>query len=291
MNLIVKFNLVLAGTVAVGLLVTAVVAHRMLNDEARAQALDKGRLMMDAANATRMYTSTHIKPLLETQLKYEFVPESVPAFSAIQLLGGFLKRNESNYDYKEVALNPTNPRDRASESETVIVNRFRKDEKIDELVSENDTPTGRVLYLARPIRITDGKCLQCHSTVEAAPKTMVDKYGRNNGFGWQMNETVGAQIVTVPGAEQSEHATAAFRTFMISIAAVFGLVFVVLNAMLTLLVIRPVTRLAMLAEKVSLDGDATTRFDTSGNDEIAALTRAFDRMRTSLTKAMTMIDD
>ena len=67
-----------------------------------------------------------------------------------------------------------------------------------ELVGERDTPTGRALYLARPIQITNAACLVCHSTVEAAPKTMIDLYGPANGFGWKMNEVIGAQVVSVP---------------------------------------------------------------------------------------------
>jgi HAMP domain-containing protein len=290
MNLIVKFNAVLVGAVAVGLAVTAAIGHRMLHTKAREETVQNARVMMEAAMATRAYTSSRIKALLDNQMKYVFLPESIPSFAATEVFNA-LRNSQAEYSYKEAALNPTNPRDRTTDWEADVVNQFRNDAATQEIVGERDTPNGRYLYLARPIKITNPNCLQCHSTFDAAPRPMIEKYGTANGFGWQMNETVGAQIVSMPGRLHTERAQATFQAFMASIAAVFGLVFVVLNAMLMVLVIRPVTRLAALAEQASLGAENTEAFDMRGNDEIAGLARAFTRMRTSLQKAMNLIED
>ncbi len=289
MNLIVKFNLVLSGTVIVGLAVTAAIAHNMLFDKARAETLQNASIMMEAAMATRSYTSNHVKTLLDNQMKYVFLPESVPSFAATEVFSA-LRGIHTEYSYKEAALNPTNPRDRVTDWESDVVNRFRGDAKTTEIVGERDTPTGSSLYLARPITVKSGACLQCHSTFDAAPKPMLEKYGTANGFGWQMNETVGAQIVSVPSHVHTERAQATFQAFMLSIGAVFAVVFIVLNAMLTIFVIKPVTRLATIAEQTSMGSEEAPPFDVRGRDEIAALARSFARMRTSLQKAMAMID-
>jgi methyl-accepting chemotaxis protein len=289
MNLAVKVHLVLAGTLAAGLTVCAGLAHHFLNVEANARTVDNSRLVMEAADAVHSYTGKRIKPLLEAQLKYEFQPESKPNFSAIQLLGA-LQKGELNVSYKEVALNPTNPRDRASEWESAVITRLRKDDKLGEIVGESDTPAGRVHYLARPITVRDAACLQCHGAADAAPQTVLDKYGKVNGFGWQMNETIGAQIVAMPSAERSEQVLAAWRKVVLALGAVFAVVFVALSVLLTIFVIRPVSRLAAAAEKVSLDDDMNAPLEARGNDEVAVLTRAFERVRTSLSRAMAMID-
>jgi HAMP domain-containing protein len=290
MKLAVKLVLALAGTLAVGLMVCAFMTNHFLNREAHDQAVENGRLVLEAARAARNYTSKHITPLLENQLKYEFFAEAVPAFSAVQMLGAF-QHGGSPIGYREVALNPTNPRARAADWEAGVVNRFRADEKLKELVGESDTPGGRMLYLAWPIKVTDASCLQCHGTAEAAPHTMLDKYGRANGFGWQLNETIGAQFVSMPSSERRERAAAAWRSAMVSLGAVFATLFLALSVMLTWLFVRPVSRLAAMADKVSLDDDSSVRFQVRGKDEIAVLTRAFERIRTSLNRAMTMIDD
>ena len=57
---------------------------------------------------------------------------------------------------------------------------------------------GPALYIARPLQIKNEACLRCHSVPDAAPKTMLDIYGRNNGFGWKHMEIVGAQVVCLP---------------------------------------------------------------------------------------------
>ena len=101
-----------------------------------------------------------------------------------------------------------------------------------ELGGERDTPTGRALYIARPIQIGNPACLGCHSTPDAAPATMIKLYGPANGFGWKLNEVVGAQVVSVPMAVPLQNAQRAFYTFMGSLVAVFALVFIALNVML-----------------------------------------------------------
>ena len=102
-------------------------------------------------------------------MKYVFLPQTVPAYAATEQFND-VRKTHPDYAYKEATLNPTNPRDRASDWEADVVQIFRQTPTTTELVGERDTPTGRSLYLARPIQIKNGACLVCHSTVDAAPK-------------------------------------------------------------------------------------------------------------------------
>jgi protein-histidine pros-kinase len=197
MKLLVKFNLLYILLMALGIGVSGYITKSLLQQQAQEEALDKARLLIDKANAVRGYTSGQITKLLETQMKYEFLPQSVPSYSAVEVLGA-LKARYPEYFYKEATLNPTNPRDRAAGWEVDVVNMFRGGNDLKETVGQRDTPTGTSLYVARPLRITNPACLVCHSSVEAAPKTLVDRYGSANGFGWQLNEVIGAQIVSIP---------------------------------------------------------------------------------------------
>jgi HAMP domain-containing protein len=289
MKLAVKFNLVLLITIAVGMAVTGAVGHGALQAKARHETEQSARLLLEAAMATRSYTTSHVRALLDNQMKYDFLPESVPSFAATEVLKSMQTRF-ADYHYKEATLNPTNPRDRVVDWEADVVQMFRRDDKLQEVVGERDTPAGKSLYLARPIAVTEQACLLCHSTAAAAPKTLVDKYGPSNGFGWKLGETVGAQIVSVPSALHTAAAGQAFRAFMLGVAAVFAAVFVVLNLLLTLLVIRPAARLAALAEQASLGGKDETNFAIERSDEIGDLARAIGRLRTSVRKAMALID-
>jgi protein-histidine pros-kinase len=287
--MIVKFNLVFIVVFLIGLAAAATVTHQLLQRNAREEIVQNARLLMESALATRAYTSTQVGPLLQTQMKYSFLPQSVPAYSATEVFNG-VRKAFPQYDYKEATINPTNPLNRANDWEADIVKQFRATPNI-EMVGERDTPTGRSFYIARPIEVKAQSCLSCHSTVAAAPRTLVDRYGPANGFGWKMNEVIGAQIVSVPTEVPVARANAAFRTFMGSLTLVFALVFVALNVMLWYTVIRPVTRLSRLADQLS-QGECLEAPDLEvrSGDEIGVLTQSFNRMKKSLVETMQMLE-
>jgi protein-histidine pros-kinase len=289
MKLIWKFNLVLLGIFVLGFAIAGYVSYGVLQANAREEIVQNARLMMEAALASRTYTNTQVKPLLETQLKYAFLPQTVPAYAATEVFNE-MRKTHRDYVYKEATLNPTNPRDRASDWEADVVNVFRQTSTTKEMIGERDTPTGRALYLARPIQVTDAACLVCHSTVDAAPKTMTDLYGSANGFGWKFNEVIGAQVVSVPMSVPIARANETFRTFMLSLAVVFVATFVLLNVMLHLMVIRRVTRLSAIADQVSLGNLDAGEFKSKSKDEIGVLTDALARMKVSLVQAMKMLE-
>jgi protein-histidine pros-kinase len=146
------------------------------------------------------------------------------------------------------------------------------------------------LYLARPFQIKDPACLACHTTATQSPPAMVKLCGPNNGFGWKHMEVIGAQVVSVPMLLPVRNADRAFYTFMISLAAVFLALFVILNVMMSLLIVRPITRMSAAADKISTGNMAIAEFPETGKDEVATLGKSFNRMRRSLEKAIDMID-
>jgi protein-histidine pros-kinase len=289
MKLLVKFNLVFISVFLLGLLAVGAITQSLLERHARDEVLQHARFLLEKARAVRSYTSTQIAPLLETQMKYGFLPQSVPAFSATEVLAK-LQKAYPDYSYKEATLNPTNPRDRAVAWEADVIGEFKKTADAKEFIGTRETPSGPALYIARPIKIEDGACLRCHSTVDAAPRTLVEKYGPANGFGWQMHEVVGAQMVSVPMAVPLSRAHDVWLRFMALFTAVFVATGVALNLLLWAMVIRPVTQMARLAERVSLGEGNVPAFDTQGRDEIGVLAQSFTRMRRSLAKAVAMLE-
>jgi protein-histidine pros-kinase len=290
MKLLVKFNLLFILVMAIGLAVSGYVTRSLLRENAKEETLNNARLLIEKALAVRGYTSGQITKLLETQMKYEFLPQSVPSYSAVEVLTT-LQSKYPQFSYKEATLNPTNPRDRATGWEVDIVNQFRSGSDAKEIIGERDTPTGSSLYIARPLRISNPACLACHSSVEAAPKTLVDRYGPANGFGWNLNEVVGAQIVSVPMDVPLKRASRSFEVFMTAQVAVFVAVGVVLNLMIWLVIVRPVTKLSSLADRVSQGEMEAPEFSTGSKDEIGNLAASFNRMRTSVVQAMRMLDN
>jgi HAMP domain-containing protein len=290
MKLMWKFNIVLLALFAVGFILTGVISYSVLHSNAREEILDNARVMMESALSSRSYTNSQVTPLLETQLRYTFLPQSVPAYAATEQFND-LRKKYPDYSYKEATLNPTNPRDRATDWEADVVNQFRNGTaKGSELVGERDTAAGPALYLARPIQIKDAACLACHNTVAEAPKTMIELYGPANGFGWKLNEIVGAQIVSVPSALPIQRANHTFKVFMLLLTLVFLVTFILLNVMLHSIVIQRIKTLSRLADQVSLGNLETAEFKTRSKDEIGVLTGALARMHKSLVQAIKMLD-
>ncbi|WP_079432767.1 DUF3365 domain-containing protein [Zoogloea sp. LCSB751] len=289
MGLRLKFNLVLLAVFLAGFGVAGYISHELLYRHAREQVLGEARLVMEAALAIRGYTVGQVKPHLNPLMDKQFLPQTVPAYAATETLNE-LHKKYPNYAYKEATLNPTNPRDRAADWEADLIGTFRNTPDSKEITGQRDTPTGPALYVAHPIRIETAACLPCHSSPEAAPPSMIKVYGSANGFGWKLNEVVGAQVVSVPMSVPLENAGQAFRTFMTSLAAVFVAVFAVLNLMLSWLIIRPVSRMSDAADKISTGDFNQPEFPEGGGDEVSVLASSFNRMRRSLEKAMQMID-
>jgi len=289
MGLRLKFNLVLLVVFIFGLAITAYISWDLLKQNARDEIVRNADLMMEAALAIRAYTVDQVRPQLDLQLMRVFLPQSVPAYAATETLT-LIKKKYADYNYKEATLNPTNPRNRASDWEADVVQEFKNRSGLTEMIGERETPSGRSLYIARPIKITNPGCLPCHSTPDAAPPTMLKAYGPANGFGWKLNDIIGAQVVSVPVAVPFRNAQRAFFTFMGSLAVVFGVVFFVLNVMLSRMIVRPISRMSLAADQISTGNFEIQEFAEKGADEIAVLGRAFNRMRRSLQKALQMIE-
>jgi protein-histidine pros-kinase len=246
--------------------------------------------MMQTALATRGYTNKQIKPLLESRLAEEFLPQTVPAYSATEIFNT-LRETYPEYTYKEATLNPTNPRDRTVDWEADVVNAFRSDVKLPEIIGERDAPLGRALYLARPITITDSGCLSCHTTPEETPLSVVKRYGTSGGYGWKLNEIIGAQIVSVPMSVPLKMASRAHRAMLASLVGVFAFILVLLNVLLWFTIIRPIRRLSQMADEVSTGNLDVPEVRLNSRDEVAVLAGSFNRMRISLVKALRMLEE
>ncbi|HEY6354417.1 MAG TPA: DUF3365 domain-containing protein [Burkholderiaceae bacterium] len=291
MKLLVKFNLVLTIVFAIGIAATTFVLRDLLQSNAREEIYENAKLLIESALSVRDYTSRHVAPLLETQIKYEFRPEMVSAFSAIELLKNLREANPDykQFLYREATLNPTNPANKAVEWESDIVGAFRNGAVKAPLFGQRDTPNGRMLFVAKPLK-AGAQCLRCHDTAELAPPTMIAKYGSAGGFGWKAGEIIGAQIIQIPETFALARAEGTFRVFMGSLLGVLLAVALILNLLLWWMFIRPITRISALADRISLGELEAPDFAARGRDEIGMLANALSRMRRSLVQAISMLE-
>ncbi|NJL43134.1 MAG: DUF3365 domain-containing protein [Pseudanabaena sp. SU_2_4] len=282
-----KFNLLLVTVFLIGILICGTALAMILNRSAENQVTTKALILIQTMNSVRNYTSTQVNPLLKDRLKTEpeFLRQTVPGYSAREVFENLRSNKDySDFFYKEATLNPTNLRDKADDFETEIVQRFRNDPNLKdkEITGFRAFPGGNLYYIARPIEIKNQTCLQCHDTPEIAPKSLLTTYGRDNGFGWKLNEIVGAQIISVPASEVVNTTRQSLLLVMGAVGGIFAITILLINLMLRQAVINPLNRMAMVAHDVSV-GKLDSEFQQTSHDEIGVLAAAFNRMKLSLS--------
>ena len=273
--------LVLAGALLIG----GFSVYFLMRAQAMREATHESRLLLSTATAIRDYTSTRIGPLLETDDDTVFYRETVPSFAAHAVFEQ-VRAGDQAYAYREAALNPTNPNDLPIPFETGLINAFRADDGLLER-SGAVTLEGRDLfYLARPIRIENPACLACHSTPDRAPAAMVAQYGPNNGFGWELDEVVGVQMVTVPISHQMRGAYETVLLVCVGLLVIFSFAYALISGAIHRHVVLPLQTLAARADDTSVGADGGDALPEDGAEELRALSRAINRLRTSLNKAL-----
>jgi HAMP domain-containing protein len=290
LKLLIKFNLVLLIVFGIGMYLIARNAHNFLIQVAKQQVLQQAELMSASASATKDYTEHQVSPVLEGTKEHAstFLPQTIP-FYATTVTFQTVRNSYPDYTIREAALNPTRLTDRATDWEADLINYFRNDPSKKEVIGQRQTPTGEILYVANPI-VAAGGCLQCHSQPAMAPAAMVKRYGSQNGFGWQQNETVGAQIISVPMSVPLKMANDGFRDLLVSLGIIFLATMAMIDLAMYLLVIRPLNRVSRSADRISKGEVDLPPLVVKGHDEISAVTASFNRMHTSLIKAFEMLN-
>jgi HAMP domain-containing protein len=287
-----KLNILLGIILSCLILTMGILLSRVLQKYAEQVVADRAFMLMETMNSVRNYTDTQINPELASRLETEsiFLPQTVPAYSAREIFERLRSREEySQFFYKEATLNPTNIRDKADSFETQIIESFKNNPE-SQKQGFRSIPGGEFFYIARPIKINKESCFRCHSTPEQAPTSLISTYGSNNGFGWKLNEIVGAQIISVPA---SQVFAAARKLNYLLISRIFILLIaasLILNLFLKFTITEPIKKMSYLSKQLSM-GDMDIEFEQKNNDEIGILAASLNRLKVSMKMAMEMLNN
>nr|WP_252263600.1 DUF3365 domain-containing protein [Paracidobacterium acidisoli] len=273
----------------IGLALIAWNSRDFLMQNAQQQVTRQAELMAAGAKASRDYTEQEISPILEKTPEHHntFLPQTIPFYAATVQFNR-LRAQFPDYSYREATLNPTNLEDRATDWEADLIRYFRDHPSEQSRIGRRLSATGESLYLARPI-VAEPDCLICHSNPQIAPPAMIHHYGRQHGFGWQPNEIIGAQIVSVPMSVPLALASRGFRQLIINLSVIFLATILLIDLGMYFIVIRPLAAVSRSADRISTGEMDLPPLPVKGKDEIAQVTASFNRMHTSLKKAMDML--
>jgi HAMP domain-containing protein len=288
-----KFTLILVLVFLLGTVVGGVTLYQGANQRAEDEVTLVGETLLETMNSVRSYTSGHVRPLLadDLQTQPDFISETVPAFSA-RTVFETVRTDEAyeNFLYKEATLNPSNrDLDLADAFEADLVAQFRADDGLLEVTGFRDDDGQGLFYIARPMRITNESCLECHGDPADAPASMINTYGSENGFGWQMNEIVAAQIIYVPASDVINNARLLFGIVLGIFVVIFIAAIVLLNRLLKPTVLQPIQHMAQLADMIRNDQMDDKVFHpefladvASRGDELGHLAKVFQGMATEV---------
>jgi HAMP domain-containing protein len=288
-----KFNVLLLVVFIVGSSLSGLALSTVLTQRAEAEVITEATALMELVNSIRNYSLEHVTPLVKSKLETEqrFIPEVVPSFAARSIFDQFRTMEDyKGFAYKDAALNPTNLRDKADNFETKLIEEFRQQPNLKQMTGFLPGFENKLFYIARPLSITNPSCLQCHSTPEAAPKSQVRDYGKDNGFGWKLNEVLAAKVMYVPAERVFADGRHIFSIVMAIVLGISAIVILIINLLLRKTVIQRIKRIAKTAQRVSL-GEMEANFEETSNDEIGTLASAFNRMKTSFGLAMKYLNE
>lgn len=283
-----KLNLIFGVLFVVAIAFCGLFLSLLLRQNAESVVTDKALLLIETMSSVRDYTSTQVNPQLAPRLETEdeFIPQTVPAYSAREVFEGLRNKPEyRDFFYKEATLNPTNLRDKANEFEAQIINNFRVSPDLNQVTGFRSFSGGDLFYIARPLAVTKESCLRCHSTPQLAPRSQIATYGDKNGFGWHLNEIVGAKIISVPaskvlGFSRQLQAKILFLFVGIAIGAIS-----LANWFLNEEILFPLKKISQICTRIST-GDFTQTFKHNSSDEIGTLTNAISLIAKSLKIAL-----
>ena len=287
-----KLNLFIILMFITGIFLSGSTFWGTLERRAEAEVSSKALVLMETVNGVRNYTQDRVNPLLKERIenRTEFTPEAIPTFAAREVFEYFRQHPDyAQYLYKDAALNPTNPRDRATEFEAKLVEEFREDRDALQKSGWREFHQGKVFYVARPFALTKQSCLECHSSPSKAPQSLLTTYGTENGFGWKLNQVVAAQVVYIPAEEIFASVRRSFSSTMGILVATFTAIIIALNFLLKRFIIRRIQKIARTAQAISR-GNLEADFEEDSKDEIGLLVIAFNRMRNSVEVGIKMLN-
>ncbi|MEO0828472.1 MAG: DUF3365 domain-containing protein [Cyanobacteria bacterium J06642_9] len=274
--------------------ITTFSLSRHLNYQAEQAVKERAAILLTTMQAARNYTRDNIQPILEGNpaIAGDFIKESVPNFAAQSIFSDFRQQDPEFQDffYKEATPNPTNPADLADPFESKIFTQMQQLTAANaKLLSGYRTSEGKTLfYLARPLVMNDVSCLACHGQPSRAPRQMIETYGDQNGFGWQLNDVIAAQMVYVPADRILNQGRQNLLTVTKTLLLIFGALFGVINLLLWQTVSQPLKILTQVAQQMSScsvnqqrqqqDPDQGLDTLTMRQDEPGQLARAFQYM-------------
>jgi signal transduction histidine kinase/CheY-like chemotaxis protein len=253
---------------------------------------DQVRLALAFDVAIRDYIGQEVRPVVSDLLEPDdFIKQTMSTSFVAREIFDRVRDEFPDYVLKFSSDDPRNIRNKAGPTESQWLQFFRDH-------PEKETRTGVITWddreffaKARVMRI-DPSCLACHGDPQDAPKAMIEDYGADGAFGYQVGEVAGMDLVAVPLSKLHDQIAADTKsnlwTLTIAIMVLFGAIVLTFRS----LVGRRLSRFTEhLRSSVSETMVPLEPFPCTGDDEIGVLATSFNTLAARLREVHTSLEE
>jgi signal transduction histidine kinase/CheY-like chemotaxis protein len=234
--------------------------------------------------AIREYAAETIRPAMANRIPPdEFVVEAMSTSYIARSVFDKVKQDFPDYVIKFSSENPRNSKNQADQGEAEILAYYRENPQAKDWkgilslrIDDREAPEEFFVY-SRVMRIAT-ECLQCHGTPEASPKSLLERYGSERGFGYQVGDVAGMDVIGIPmrGVYAALWENAGQNIFLLTLGMVplFGVIVVAFR----LVVGRRLAAMARHFRAAAATGEDSplALVGETGDDEIAVVARSYN---------------
>jgi HAMP domain-containing protein len=259
--------------------------YYILRRNAEREIFESAKVFLFIMESIRKHIGEVTRPAVVKELPPDrFIVEAMSTSFNARGVAERVKTEFPHYIFKHISLNPRHLPNKSDNFEKGIINKFKEDRTLKELIGFTKKGDDEYFYYARPV-ISKEDCLRCHGSPEDAPIELIEKYGNERAFGWNEKEVVASLISYVPVRVAKENAIKTLIVFSSFYTGVFILVLIIIDRLMVGSIVKPVEYLSKIADEISL-GKMDEKIKVDTNDEIKSLADSFTRMQRSVKAAI-----
>jgi HAMP domain-containing protein len=258
----------------------------VLDRDSLREAKEKTELFTTVMSANQKFMSRNVRPEIMDLLPDTYFPEATVGIVMMGETASLIQEEYPEYIFKVASPNPLNQDNRSDSFENSIIAGFDNGD-FEEWAGPVNKAGERFYATAVPIEARKS-CIWCHDTPEVAHPDMVEEYGTDSGYGYEVGDVVGGRFVYVSMTASDAITMQKLALFGGGISLLFLIAMLLIDRIIISTVVKPIEEIVEIAVDISR-GKMDREFNVKGNDEIKLLADAFNRMKVSLAKAMDIL--
>ncbi len=193
-----RFQLALAVVLLIFCAFAALLVQRYELRALEEESFRRTELVMAAVNAARKYVQTVLRPRIREVLgDEEFIVEAMSSSYVTRQVMEYFRDEAPEFNYRRVSVEARNPLFEADETERRMIDYFRGNPGVGDWRGLMTLADGRYFMRFSPVLFSE-PCLLCHGEPEAAPLSLVRRYGDRGGFHRRAGEIAGVVSIAIP---------------------------------------------------------------------------------------------